>query len=108
MKRIISSILILTMMLCALLSAISVRAASPEGEAIDSAADFAAMSESGKYYLSKDITVSSSYSNTFKGTLDGNGHVIRLAEGMNASLFNSTSAATILSNPIEKPQAGVF
>ena len=95
MKRIISSILILTMMICALLSAVSVRAATPDGEAIRSASDFAAMSASGKYYLANDITISSSYPSTFKGTLDGNGHVIRLAEGMNASPFNSTNMATI-------------
>lgn len=48
----------------------------PEGTAIATAAEFAAMEPDGKYYLSADITISESYEKTFTGKFDGNGHTV--------------------------------
>lgn len=48
----------------------------PEGTAVATAEDFAAMKADGKYYLSADIMVSATYMNDFTGTFDGNGHTI--------------------------------
>ena len=56
---------------------------------ITSAADFAAMTASGKYYLSQDIAVDTAYVNEFTGVLNGNGKRITLADG--TSLFNAFS-----------------
>ena len=50
--------------------------AAPEGTAIGTAEEFAAMEPTGKYYLSADITISAAYASDFAGTLDGNGHTI--------------------------------
>ena len=74
MKRVISFIILAAMTVCAFLAAIPAMAVAPDGIAINNEADFAAMSASGKYYLAKDIKISASYSNTFSGTLDGNGN----------------------------------
>ena len=76
MKRVISLIIILVMATTAILMALPVMAATPEGTAISSASDFAAMTSSGKYYLTKDITISAPYNGIFKGILDGNGKKI--------------------------------
>ena len=48
----------------------------PEGEAIKTAEDFAAMKADGKYYLANDITISETYPVDFTGTFDGNGKSI--------------------------------
>ena len=53
MKKTISILLIVAMMLAATLAIIPVSAAS--GDKITSAADFAAMKADGKYYLANDI-----------------------------------------------------
>ncbi len=44
--------------------------------AVSSAEEFAAMAADGKYYLTADITLSSSYSSVFTGSLDGKGHTV--------------------------------
>ena len=48
----------------------------PEGTAVNTAAEFAAMAADGKYYLAADITIDATYSVNFTGTLDGNGKTI--------------------------------
>ena len=48
----------------------------PEGTAVNTAAEFAAMAADGKYYLAADITLDATYSANFTGTLDGNGKTI--------------------------------
>ena len=48
----------------------------PEGEAIKTAEDFAAMKADGKYYLANDITISETYYDSFTGTFDGNGKTL--------------------------------
>ena len=58
---------------------------TPEGTAITNAAEFAAMTSDGKYYLANDITITSSYVNSFTGTFDGNGKTVTTT----VALFNS-------------------
>ena len=101
MKRVISFAIFSAMLICAFLAALPTMAATPEGTAVGSASDFAAMSEGGKYYLSKDITISASYANTFKGTLDGNGHKIIIKEGKNISPFSQIAGATFKNLTVE-------
>lgn len=78
MKRYISAVIIFAMLLGILLSAVPV-SATPVGTAIRNASEFAAMSESGSYYLAADITLASAYAKDFKGVLDGNGHTVKLS-----------------------------
>lgn len=44
--------------------------------AISTAEEFAAMSASGRYYLTADITINTSFASKFTGVLDGNGHTV--------------------------------
>lgn len=62
---------------------------APEGTAITSAAEFAAMTADGKYYLANDITLTASYVNTFTGTLDGNGKTVTTTAPL-FKMFNGT------------------
>ena len=81
MKRTISILVIVAMMLASVLAIVPASAAeTPEGTAINSAADFAAMDAAGTYYLAADITLTEMYSKAnFTGTLDGNGKTITLS-----------------------------
>ncbi len=67
-------------------------AAAPEGTAIKSAADFAAMAADGKYYLANDITLDASYEAVFSGTLDGNGKAVTIKTN---AMFLEVNNATI-------------
>ncbi len=67
-------------------------AAAPEGTAINSAADFAAMAADGKYYLNADITLDASYEAVFSGTLDGNGKAVTIKTN---AMFLEVNNATI-------------
>lgn len=101
MKKIISFIVLIALVLCAFPSAISTAAVGVEGEAISSESDFLAMSTSGSYYLEEDITISSSYENSFSGTLDGNGKTLKIADGSNVSPFKKINNATIKNITVE-------
>lgn len=81
MKRTISILVIVAMMLASVLALVPASAAEThEGTAINSAADFAAMDAAGTYYLATDITLTEMYSKAnFTGTLDGNGKTITLS-----------------------------
>lgn len=81
MKRTISILVIVAMMLASVLALVPVSAAeAPAGTAINSAADFAAMDAAGTYYLATDITLTEMYAKAnFTGTLDGNGKTITLS-----------------------------
>ena len=70
MKKYISLVLIFSFLFGAL-ALLPVSAAT--GTAIGDSSAFLSMSQTGTYYLSKDITLTSSYAKEFKGTLDGNG-----------------------------------
>lgn len=67
----------------------------PEGTAIATAEDFAAMAADGKYYLSADITVSASYEKSFTGTFDGNGHTINTTATLFLNLNGTVKNLTI-------------
>ena len=101
MKKVISFILLASLLLCSLLSVIPVMATTPDGTAVNNESDFLSMSASGKYYLSNDITIDSSYLNTFSGTLDGNGHKIKIAENANISPFKKIAGATFKNLTVE-------
>lgn len=79
MKRTISALIFAALILTAVLAAFPAYAA-PAGTAIKSAADFMNMSIDGEYYLDNDITLTASYADSFKGTLDGNGHTLTVTE----------------------------
>ena len=84
--------LILSLLMMFTMIPISVSAdASGEATAITDAAGFAAMTENGNYYLANNITITTTYSGTFKGTLDGNGKTVTTV----APLFKSVNGATI-------------
>ncbi len=93
MKRTISVLLVLAMMLAGVLAMIPASAATPEGTAINSADDFAKMEVTGKYYLAQDITITAANPVKFTGTFDGNGKTITLS-GANAA-FSEVNGATI-------------
>lgn len=57
-------------------------AAAPEGTAITSAAEFAAMEPAGTYYLANDITIAEPYTQAFTGTIDGNGKTVTISVPM--------------------------
>ncbi|MGM9643286.1 MAG: hypothetical protein ACI3XI_08765, partial [Eubacteriales bacterium] len=57
-------------------------AAAPEGTAVNNAAEFAAMTADGTYYLAADITIDATYMTYFTGTLDGNGHTVTVSVPM--------------------------
>ncbi|MBR6796616.1 MAG: hypothetical protein IKM53_04615 [Clostridia bacterium] len=45
-------------------------------QAINNASEFAAMTATGSYYLANDITIDTTYTQKFKGILDGRGHTV--------------------------------
>ena len=75
MKKTISILLIVAMMLATVIAIIPASAA-PRGTAIKTADDFAKMAADGEYYLENDIVISASYKEDFKGRFDGNGFTI--------------------------------
>ena len=64
---------------------------NPQGQAINSAEDFAKMLANGTYYLAEDIELSETYATTFTGTFDGNGKTITTSVPM----FKVVESATI-------------
>lgn len=62
---------------------------TPEGTGIASLAEIT--DPAGKYYLTKDITVSETFATEFTGTFDGNGKTITTS----VALFNKVKDATI-------------
>lgn len=71
----------------------------PEGTAVSTAEEFAAMDAAGKYYLAADITVSETYTNDFTGVFDGNGHTITtsttLFDKVNGTVKNLTVSGAV-------------
>ncbi len=85
MKKFISILLVAMMVVS--LAVVGVNAETPEGTAVNNAAEFAAMTADGKYYLAADITLTATYETQFTGTLDGNGHKVTV----NAPMFKDFS-----------------
>lgn len=73
-KRLVSILLVLVMVL-GMLPTVAFAADTPTS--IKSAQEFADMTAGGNYILTKDIEISTPYTN-FSGTFDGNGHTITL------------------------------
>ncbi len=67
----------------------------PEGTAVATAEEFAAMAADGKYYLSADITLTQSYENSFTGTFDGNGHTINTTATLFINLDGTVKNLTV-------------
>ena len=88
MKKALSIIMAISMVLSICFFSV---AAAPEGTAVSSAAEFAAMAADGKYYLANDITLDASYAEAFKGTLDGNGKTVTVS----APMFTAIDGATV-------------
>ncbi len=88
MKKFIS-ILLVAMMVVSLV-VVGVNAETPEGTAVNNAAEFAAMAADGKYYLAADITLDATYANEFTGTFDGNGKTVTTSVPMFGTVNNAT------------------
>ena len=91
MKKTISILLIVAMMLASIIAVLPVSAADPEGTAVSTEEEFLAMKSDGEYYLANDLVLNDSY-NEFKGTLDGNGKTITV---VNAPVFKTLTGAFI-------------
>lgn len=82
MKKQISILLTLLIIIgLAAVAPITVFAKDDEAEPlpIADAASFAAMDQTGSYYLTADITIDATYIGTFAGTLDGKGHKLTIS-----------------------------
>ena len=72
----------------------------PEGTAIKTAEEFAAMDPAGTYYLANDITVDATYASDFTGTFDGNGKTITTSVPLFVALDGNVKNLTIAGNII--------
>lgn len=82
MKKQLSILLTLLIIIgLAAVAPITVFAKDDEAEPlpIADAASFAAMDQTGSYYLTADITIDATYIGTFAGTLDGKGHKLTIS-----------------------------
>ena len=68
---------------------------APYGEPISSQEDFLSMKDDGKYYLAKDISLSSGYTSQFFGTFDGNGHTVTTTKPLFSNLSGVVKNLTI-------------
>lgn len=93
MKKTLSILIALLMLLPLCLAAIPTSAATPEGKPISKLVDFYAMEQDGVYYLENSIEIPSPYPKAFRGTLDGNGHVITSSSPQ--GIFSSVEGGTL-------------
>ena len=119
MKRLIAMILCLTMLSCGV-SALPIAAneeAELTGSPIGTVAEFLAMKPDGDYYLTQDLDFSGTtytrnvYTQTFSGTLDGNGHKLTgvTVKGTNsdAGIFGNSFNGTLKNLSIGSEDASV-
>ena len=108
MKKLLSILLIVTMVLGMIPFAVS----AASGTAIASAEELKAMTSNGTYYLAEDITISGNwdYATPFAGTLDGNGHTIYIADGttLAGGLFRELKNPTIKNLKIIQKGAATY
>lgn len=64
---------------------------NPQGQAINSAEEFATMAADGTYYLAADITLTATYAAAFTGIFDGNGKTITTSVPVFNRLENATA-----------------
>ena len=93
MKKTLSALIALLMLLPLCLAVIPASAATPEGKSISKLVDFYAMEQDGVYYLENSIEISAPYPKAFRGTLDGNGHVITSSSPQ--GIFSSVEGGTL-------------
>lgn len=79
-------------------NALEAERANEGSTAIRSAADFAAMSASGSYYLANDISISTTYANAFTGVLNGMGHTITASVPLFAEMNGTVKDLTVAGN----------
>ncbi len=99
MKKFISILLVVMMVVA--LAVVGVNAEAPEGTAVKTAEEFAAMAADGKYYLDADITLAATYANEFTGTFDGNGHTVTTTVPMFGTVKDSTIKNFTVNGKIE-------
>lgn len=103
MKKAIALLLILATITSFGAVTAAAQESAPEGTPITDAAGFSAMQAGHSYYLANDITIDSTYPDTFEGTLDGNGKTITTSAPLfttvgNATIRNLTIAGRIVSS----------
>lgn len=110
MKRHISLILSV-LMIIGILAAVPVAVFAKDDEAealpVSDAASFAAMDQTGSYYLTADITLDATYVGTFAGTLDGKGHTITVS----APVFDNVKGTVkdlVINGKVENTSAEVL
>ncbi len=109
MKKVLSVVLAAIMILSMVVVS---AAAAPEGTAIKTAAEFAAMAADGKYYLANDITLDATYGGgetvvPFTGTLDGNGKTITTTVAVFAEIDGATIKNLTLAGSVESTVSNV-
>lgn len=70
-------------------------------KAINDGDDFASMQAGGYYYLAADITIDSTYTRPFTGTLDGQGHTVTTTVPLFANLNGSTVCNLTIAGEID-------
>ena len=104
MKRVLSVVLTVAMLLTVLASFAAFADEVPDGTAIRSVTAFKRMDPEGIYYLANDIVIHGSWRfDAFRGTLDGQGHTIYLDHatmegGLFAMLGGTSSSVTVIKN----------
>lgn len=100
MKKTISVLLVLAMMLATVIAMVPTSAVDANATAITDEAGFLAMEANGNYYLNADIELTEIYNaSKFAGTLDGNGKTITLSGAK--ACFNEVNGATIKNLTVE-------
>ena len=94
MRKTISIVLSLLMVLSLGLVAVQ---ADDTPTPIATAEDFAGMAADGNYKLTADITLTATYTTTFTGKLDGDGHTVTIS----APIFKTLTGATVSNLKIE-------
>lgn len=94
MKKLVSMLVIIAMMLVAVVAVIPVSAAdTPEGDVISGYKDMIKMKANGSYYLEEDIEISTGFGSDFAGTFDGCGFTVTITGG--GPLFKNIKGATV-------------
>ena len=102
MKKIISAILSVAMLVTLLIPIGAIVASAEEATLITDQAGLANLSATGDYKLANDITITGEWSNDvmFYGSLDGDGHTVTFADGavINGGLFKQLREGSSIKN----------
>ena len=83
-------------------SVVNAPVANAEAVAVGTAEEFLAMSATGNYYLTADITLDKSYASAFTGKLDGKGYTITTTAPVFELLVDATVTDLKIAGDIEK------